>query len=118
MAKQRRQDLSEFTERFGQRLAALREEKGWTQETLAAKVERGATWIAKLETGVAMPSFKLLHALSAALGVPAKELFNYDDSPWRGTDWEQNTRQIRAHLESMSAKDAAVLLEVARRFGR
>ena len=60
--------------RFGERLKALRERRGLTQEALAAKAGVARAYVARLEIGRHDPSLSRLHALARALGVKVSKL--------------------------------------------
>jgi len=56
-------------------LKTLREKKGLSQVTLAARAKVGRTYIVKLESGDKKnPSLEILQRLAKALGVPVTEL--------------------------------------------
>lgn len=59
---------------FGERLRALREQKGLAQHELGALVRVHQVAISQLENNVRKPSFDLLLRLSAVLGVSIDEL--------------------------------------------
>ena len=72
-----------FDEAFGRRIRTLREQKGLTQEALAARMQvlgcdvtRGA--LAKIETALRHVYPDEIAALAAALGVSPNELFRID----------------------------------------
>jgi len=119
MAKARRDGLQEFTERFGQRVAELRRRHGWTQAKLAEKLDVGDAYVAKLEVGMRRPSFDLMYHIGLVLGVPARELFNFDDgTEWQGVAWEGEIRQFREQLAGKPAADVRLLREIATRVWR
>lgn len=78
---------SEFEKRFPSRDSAatstlasnvknLREQKGWTQDELAAKVNVKQAAISHIETGRANPTLLILENLARALGVDLPELLS------------------------------------------
>lgn len=69
------ESVEQFKQRFGRRLAALRREKGWTQEQLARRMKVDPVSVAFLEGAKRSPSFAMLYKLSRALGVNPIELF-------------------------------------------
>lgn len=66
MAKARRDPLLRA---LGSNVKRLRESKGWTQETLAAKAGMDRSYVAGIEAGLRNPSTKALAKLARALGV-------------------------------------------------
>jgi len=56
-------------EAFAVRLRALREGAGLTQQALAVAAELSVSYVAKLERGVADPSWSTVVRLARALGV-------------------------------------------------
>lgn len=62
-------------EQFGVNLAHAREVCGLSQSQLARKVDVVDSYISRLETGRATPSFSLIVRLAAELGTTPSELF-------------------------------------------
>jgi transcriptional regulator with XRE-family HTH domain len=54
----------------GRRIAALREQLGWSQPELAAKVGVARNTITRVERALADPSVDLLRRLAEVFGVP------------------------------------------------
>lgn len=65
MAKRRDPLLSAL----GWRIRKLREEEGWTQETLAEKTDLDRSYIAGIEAGLRNPSLKALRKLAKGFGL-------------------------------------------------
>ena len=63
-------------QRFGQFVAALRKEKGWTQKQLAARIGVSDKAVSKWERALSLPDISLLEPLAAALGVTVAELLH------------------------------------------
>lgn len=61
---------------FGQRVRELRTKKGLSQEALALVCDLDRTYIGGVERGERNISLLNIYKIAAALGVPAKELFN------------------------------------------
>jgi transcriptional regulator with XRE-family HTH domain len=61
--------------KFGQRLRALRERMGVSQETLAEKAGLDRTYISSIERGKRNVSLENIARLSTALKVEIKDLF-------------------------------------------
>ena len=60
---------------FGQRLRALRRERGLTQEQLAEMAHLSVDFISLVERGINAPSFENIEQLAKILKVPVAELF-------------------------------------------
>lgn len=60
--------------RIGQRVRALREQRGLTQDALAAKADMKAPNLSRLEGGKHVPSLPTLERVAAALGVRVADL--------------------------------------------
>lgn len=61
--------------RFGQRLTMLRNQCGFTQEVLAARIGISVVTLGYYEQGKRSPSFGMLRRLAKGLRVPREELF-------------------------------------------
>ncbi|MDO5401483.1 MAG: helix-turn-helix transcriptional regulator [Eubacteriales bacterium] len=66
---------------FGIFLAALRKEKGWTQQELAARLNVTDKAVSKWERGAGFPDIKTLEPLADALGVSLLELMRSQRIP-------------------------------------
>ncbi len=62
---------------FGKNIAKYRKSKGYTQSQLAEKLDISREHLAKIETAKRGISINLLYKLSAVLGVPEKDFFNF-----------------------------------------
>lgn len=62
--------------KFGERVRALRKQKGLSQETLALACELDRTYIGGIERGERNISLINIYKIADALRVPAGELFN------------------------------------------
>ena len=60
---------------FGRRVRELREQRGWTQEELAAKCRRHWTYVGGIERGERNPTLRVITDLAQALGIPVRDLF-------------------------------------------
>ena len=60
---------------FGRRVRELREQRGWTQEDLAAKCGRHWTYVGGIERGERNPTLRVISDIAHALGIPVRELF-------------------------------------------
>ena len=67
---------TQIQKHFGERIRELRKLKGLSQESLALACDLDRTYIGGVERGERNISLLNIHKIAAALGVPAKELFN------------------------------------------
>jgi transcriptional regulator with XRE-family HTH domain len=91
-------------EQVAMRLKRLREQRGWSQATLAERAGVSRPYLARLETARQDPRLSTLEKLAKALGVPVARLLqpeNYMD-------------EIRAELAKDPALRRAVAREVAK----
>ena len=63
--------------RIGIQIRELRRAKGLTQDELAALIERSTEAISNLERGISLVGIDTLERLSAKLGVPIRDFFEY-----------------------------------------
>jgi transcriptional regulator with XRE-family HTH domain len=63
-------------QQFGANVARAREQRGLSQSQLARKIEVVDTYISRIETGRAQPSFRLILAIANQLGVTPAELLD------------------------------------------
>jgi transcriptional regulator with XRE-family HTH domain len=61
---------------FGANVARVRERRGLSQSQLARKIEVVDTYISRIETGRAQPSFRLILAIAQQLDTTPAELFD------------------------------------------
>ena len=64
--------------RIGIQIRELRRAKGLTQDELAALIERSTEAISNLERGISLVGIDTLERLSAKLGVPIRDFFEYE----------------------------------------
>ncbi|QHI68778.1 helix-turn-helix domain-containing protein [Tichowtungia aerotolerans] len=62
---------------LGQKICALRKEKGMTQEVLAEASSYSVEFISFVERGINAPSVEGCERLATALGVTLSELFDF-----------------------------------------
>jgi transcriptional regulator with XRE-family HTH domain len=63
-------------QQFGANVASAREQRGLSQSQLARKIEVVDTYISRIETGRAQPSFRLILAIANQLDTTPAELFD------------------------------------------
>ena len=60
---------------FGERVRALRQEQGWTQERLAEQCGLDRSYVAGIESGARNPTLDVIWKVATGLAVPAARLF-------------------------------------------
>jgi transcriptional regulator with XRE-family HTH domain len=63
-------------QQFGANVARAREKRGLSQSQLARKVDVVDTYVSRIETGRAQPSFRLILAIAHQLDTTAAELLH------------------------------------------
>ncbi len=66
-----------FLLKLGQRIVALRKEKGWSQRDLAFECGKEPQSITRIENGQTNPTAFYLKTIADALGVTLSELVNF-----------------------------------------
>jgi len=61
--------------KFGERLRTLRQERGWSQEELAARSKHHWTYIGGIERGERNPTLLVIVSLAVALKVKTADFF-------------------------------------------
>ncbi|MEJ6404842.1 helix-turn-helix domain-containing protein [Yoonia sp. 2307UL14-13] len=61
---------------FGERLRALRKQRGHSQEGFALLVELDRTYVGGIERGERNPGLKVILKIAETLNVPASDLFS------------------------------------------
>ncbi len=85
-----------------ERLRALRNERGITQEELGRVVGVGKTTISQYENGVRTPDAEMLGKLASYFGVSIDYLLERTDKPRMGTDiWDRDTPPTDMELEEL-----------------
>jgi len=62
--------------KFGKRLRALREARGWSQEEFADRAGLHRTYVSAVERGVRNPTLSVLERLAKAFGIKLSELLD------------------------------------------
>lgn len=97
---------------IGSRIAELRTQEGWTQESLAERVGRDPSYVARIETGQRHATVETLQRIARALGVEVGELF-----PRALIPNALPPRLLQA-VAGLAADDIELLISVARRLAR
>jgi transcriptional regulator with XRE-family HTH domain len=66
----------DIRKRFGKRVKALREAKGWSQEELADRAGLHRTYVSAVERAVRNPTLTVIARIANALKVPIGELLS------------------------------------------
>jgi transcriptional regulator with XRE-family HTH domain len=61
---------------FGDSVARLRQQRGWTQEELAERSDVHRSYLASIETGDRNPTLDVIVTLAHGLRVPVADLFS------------------------------------------
>jgi transcriptional regulator with XRE-family HTH domain len=64
--------------RLGRQVRALRNERGWTQEELAARAKKHPTYIGGIERGERNPTLTVLGDIAHAFGISLAALLEED----------------------------------------
>ncbi|WKZ33526.1 MAG: helix-turn-helix transcriptional regulator [Thermodesulfobacteriota bacterium] len=80
-------------ELFGIRVKSLRENRGWTQEFMAERMNISPNYLSSIERGKENPTFDLLIRLADSLEIDAWELFAYEH--------EENPEELKKALEKI-----------------
>ncbi len=67
-----------YLKKLGERIVALRLKNGWSQRDLAFECGKEPQSIERVENGKSNPTAFYLHEVAEALGVPVKDLFDFD----------------------------------------
>ena len=76
----------ELKTRVGIRVREIRKARGLSQEAVAELIGRSVDAISLLERGKIVPGLDTLDALSKGLGVPLRDLLDFDDKPPRDNE--------------------------------
>ncbi len=89
--------------KIGANIAALRKEKGFTQEQLAAMIGVSAPAVSKWETGNSYPDITLLCPLARALGTHVDTLLQFEET----LSDQEVTRQVNAVIQTAMTQSCA-----------
>jgi transcriptional regulator with XRE-family HTH domain len=102
-----------MAQQFGKRVRALREARGLSQSTLAAKAKFNVKFLSRLETSTVNVTLATITRLADALGVPISELFG-DADKTRQDDRKvalEIARSIVKHADDDKARRFRVTVE-------
>ena len=66
----------DIRKKFGKRLRALREERGWSQEEFADRAGLHRTYVSAVERGVKNPTVSVIAKIAMGFGMSLSELFD------------------------------------------
>jgi ribosome-binding protein aMBF1 (putative translation factor) len=72
-----REDSTRIGEQFGKVVRGLRDQRGWSQEQLAARAELNRSYMGEIERACVMPSLATAAKLALALDVPLSRLIHW-----------------------------------------
>lgn len=104
-------DIEPIYVRIGQRLAAVRRERGLTQEVLSARAGVSANYLARAEGGYHRPNLSKLEGIAEALEVSVASLFTEQVEP----PSSRVSPILLAELETLSRDDQHLVLQIVRR---
>lgn len=70
-------NLQDLKTAIGQKVRALRNERGWSQEELAAHAETGISYVSEIENGKGNLTLQTFWQLAKAFEVEVKVLFDF-----------------------------------------
>ena len=88
--------MAKLRDIFGQRVRAIRRERGLTQEALARAVGIDYKHLGAIERGLKAPSFDLVDRVAEELGVEHYKLFL--PAPAKGKDVETDLRAVLSDM--------------------
>lgn len=102
--------------KFGAFIAECRKEKGWTQRTLAEKINVTDKAVSKWERGLGFPDIKTIEPLADALGVSVLELIRAERIDEGNVTIEhaagalENVIDLASYQEKISRRNLAIAL--------
>jgi transcriptional regulator with XRE-family HTH domain len=66
--------IVDIREQFGERIRALRQERGWTQVEMADFLAMDRSYLSEIETGKKDPSLTMLRTLATGLSITISQL--------------------------------------------
>ncbi|MCC6369237.1 MAG: helix-turn-helix transcriptional regulator [Bryobacterales bacterium] len=73
--------VSTLKKQFGERLRSIRLQRRVTQDEFAEFLGVSSDFISNIERGINAPSFDVLEAIAARLGMTVSDLFNFSEEP-------------------------------------
>ena len=107
-------DIEPIYTELGRRVAALRKERGLTQESLSDRAGVSANYLARTEGGYHRPNLARLEGIAEALDVSVASLFSNRPAPAPSGILPT----LLAELEKLPRDDQHLLLQLVRRLGK
>jgi transcriptional regulator with XRE-family HTH domain len=103
---------SDLKQRIGQRVRALRESRGLTQEQLAEAIDRSVQTVSNIERGRRLATLDAIEGMAQSLNVPISDFFDEGrvTSPNRA-GVEARIRDVVRDLNDLEAEVALHLVE-------
>ena len=99
---------------LGQRIAALREGAGWSQEKLAEETGLSVNFISQMERGLRAPSLPTLQKLAEVFKLEVKDFFDFKHPPGEGVEEMcQELREFCLYLRTRELEDVRKLRKIA-----
>lgn len=95
---------------LGKKLRQIRQEKGYTQQTLAEKAGIGNVYLGEIERGLKMPSLNCFIRIIEALDVSADSVLREELSSGREYIYDEITQKMQ-NLTPQQRKTAADILD-------
>lgn len=95
---------------LGARIKELRKARGLSQERLSEKVGIDPKHLSRIEVGNSYPSLDTLERIATALGVEAKDLFEFVHEKTN----KELTSSIAAMLKEATPEDLRTILKIVR----
>lgn len=70
--------MEKLSAKLGARIKVMRRSRGYSQEKLAEKAVIDSKFLSQLELGTRSPSLGTVHKIAQGLGIPVKELFDFE----------------------------------------
>lgn len=83
--------MEKLSAKLGARIKVMRRSRGLSQEKLAEKAVIDSKFLSQLELGTRNPSLGTVHRIAHGLGIPVKELF----------DFEHDAKGMRKELQEL-----------------
>jgi transcriptional regulator with XRE-family HTH domain len=106
-------ERSKLAARIGQKVRALRKQRGLSLEELALKCEMNAAFLGHVERGMRCPTIYTIEKISVGLGVSLAELFAEDSMQEKNTAELQHLSDILGQLTPEQAKGVVRLVDTA-----
>ena len=99
-------------ELLGARIRELRKGKGLSQEALAEMIGIEPRHVSRIEVGKSYPTISRLEKISEVLGVPMRDLFDFDhlENP------DERAKDIEAKIKSLPEEYQQIIFKIVRAF--